>query len=57
MWYMAKCVIISLDKSLFANMVSYVDGPEIPVAYLDESDVSGHVYEGPGAGTEDEVFT
>ena len=56
-WYMAKCIIISLDESFFANVVSYVDWPEVRVAYLDGSDVSGHVYEGPGAGTEDEVFT
>ena len=27
------------------------------MAYLDESDVSGHVYESPGAGTEVGVFT
>jgi len=55
-WYMAKCVI-SLDESSFPNVVSYVDGPEVRVMYPDESDVSGHVYQDPEAGTEDEMFT
>lgn len=55
-WYMAKCVI-SLDESTFANVVPYVDGPEVRVVYPDETDVSGHVWEDPEAGTEDEMFT
>jgi len=55
-WYMAKCVV-SLDESSFKNVVSYVDGPEVRVMYPDESDISGHVYQDPEAGTEDEMFT
>lgn len=55
-WYMAKCVI-NLDESSFANVVSYVDGPEVRVMYPSESDISGHVFQDPEAGTEDEMFT
>lgn len=55
-WYMAKCVI-SLDESSFKNVVSYVDGPEVRVVYPDETDISGHIFDDPEAGTEDEMFT
>lgn len=55
-WYMAKCVI-SLDESTLKDVVTYVDGPEVRVAYPDSSDISGHVYDDPDAGTEDELFT
>lgn len=55
-WYMAKCVI-SLDEKSLSNVVSYVDGPEVRIVYPDESDVSGHVWDDPEAGTEDEMFT
>mmetsp|Transcript_13639 Transcript_13639/g.29559 ORF Transcript_13639/g.29559 Transcript_13639/m.29559 type:complete len:423 (+) Transcript_13639:87-1355(+) len=55
-WYMAKCVI-SLDEESFKNAVAYVDGPEVRVEYPDETDISGHIYEDPEAGTEDEMFT
>jgi ribosome maturation factor RimP len=55
-WYMAKCVI-SLDESTFKNVVSYVDGQEVRVDYPDTSDIIGHVWEDPEAGTEEEMFT
>ena len=55
-WYMAKCVI-SLDETSFQNVVSYVDGPEVRIMYPDATDVSGHIYDDPEAGTEDEMFT
>ena len=56
-WYMAKCVI-SLDEStLNNNVVSYVDGPEVRIMYPDSTDISGHVFDDPEAGTEDEMFT
>ena len=55
-WYMAKCVI-SLDEKSLSNVVSYVDGPEVRIVYPDETDVSGHVWDDPEAGTEDEMFT
>ncbi|KAL7545877.1 hypothetical protein ACHAWF_009233 [Thalassiosira exigua] len=55
-WYMAKCVI-SLDEKSLSNVVSYVDGPEVRIVYPDESDVSGHVWKDPEAGTEEEMFT
>lgn len=54
-WHMAKCVI-SLDEKSFPNVVSYVDGPEVRIAYPDSTDVSGHVWDDPEAGTEDEMF-
>jgi len=54
-WYMAKCVI-SLDEKTFPNVVSYVDGPEVRIRYPDSTDVSGHVWDDPEAGTEDEMF-
>mmetsp|Transcript_465 Transcript_465/g.1036 ORF Transcript_465/g.1036 Transcript_465/m.1036 type:complete len:406 (+) Transcript_465:114-1331(+) len=55
-WYMAKCVI-SLDEPSFKNVVSYVDGPEVRIMYPDASDVSGHMFNDPEVGTEDEMFT
>ena len=56
-WYMAKCVISLDEQTLNNNVVSYVDGPEVQIMYPDESDISGHVYQDPEAGTEDEMFT
>ncbi|KAL9182681.1 hypothetical protein ACHAXT_013333 [Thalassiosira profunda] len=55
-WYMAKCVV-SLDEQSLSNVVSYVDGPEVRIQYPDTTDVSGHVWEDPDAGTDDELFT
>ena len=56
-WYMAKCVISLDEQTLNNNVVSYVDGPEVQIMYPDESDISGHIYQDPEAGTEDEMFT
>ena len=56
-WYMAKCVVSLDEQTLNNNVVSYVDGPEVQIMYPDESDISGHVYQDPEAGTEDEMFT
>lgn len=56
-WYMAKCVISLDEQTLNNNVVSYVDGPEVQIMYPDESDISGHIYQDPEAGTEDEIFT
>ncbi len=53
---MAKCVI-SLDAKSFNNVVPYIDGPEVRVVYPDSSDISGHVFIDPEAGTDDEMFT
>lgn len=56
-WYMAKCVVSLDEQTLNNNVVSYVDGPEVQIMYPTESDISGHVYQDPEAGTEDEMFT
>ena len=56
-WYMAKCVVSLDEQTLNNNVVSYVDGPEVQIMYPDESDISGHVFQDPEAGTEDEMFT
>lgn len=56
-WYMAKCVISLDTKSLNTNVVPYVDGPEVRIVYPDSSDISGHVYIDPEAGSDDEMFT
>ena len=56
-WYMAKCVISLDEQTLNNNVVSYVDGPEVQIMYPDESDISGHIFQDPEAGTEDEMFT
>ena len=56
-WYMAKCVVSLDEQTLNNNVVSYVDGPEVQIMYPDESDISGHVYQDPEAGSEDEMFT
>jgi len=54
---MAKCVVSLDEQTLNNNVVSYVDGPEVQIMYPTESDISGHVYQDPEAGTEDEMFT
>mmetsp|Transcript_31565 Transcript_31565/g.66834 ORF Transcript_31565/g.66834 Transcript_31565/m.66834 type:complete len:455 (-) Transcript_31565:206-1570(-) len=55
-WYMAKCVI-SLDAGTLDNVVSYVDGPEVKIVYPTSTDISGHVYDDPTAGTEEEIYS
>ena len=55
-WYMSKCVV-SLDEKSFKHVVNYVDGPEVRVMYPDPTDISGHDYVDPEAGTDDEMFT
>ena len=56
-WYMAKCVVSLDEQTLNDNVVSYVDGPEVRIMYPDESDISGHMFDDPDVGTEDEIFT
>ena len=48
-WYMAKCVV-SIDERSLKNVVGYVDGPEVRIAYPDDSDASGHVWDPDYAG-------
>lgn len=55
-WYMAKCVI-SLDSKSFANVIPYIDGPEVRIVYPDSTDISGHVFVDPEAGSDEEMFT
>lgn len=55
-WYMAKCVI-SLDAKSFSNVIPYIDGPEVRIVYPDSTDISGHVFIDPEAGSDEEMFT
>jgi ribosome maturation factor RimP len=54
-WYLSQ-LVISLDPD-FSNVVSYVSGPPVKIVYPDETDVTGHIWEDPDAGTDDELFT
>ncbi|KAL7456788.1 hypothetical protein ACHAWC_008261 [Mediolabrus comicus] len=55
-WYMAKCVI-SINEQSLSDVVSYTDGPEVRVVYPEKEDISGHVFEDPDVGTDNEYFT
>jgi len=55
-WYMAKCVI-SIDQSSLDHVVPYVQGPPVRIEYPEATDFTGHVFEDPESGTEDEMFT
>ena len=55
-WYMAKCVI-SINEQSLANVVSYIEGPEVRVSYPDAEDIAGHMFDDPDVGTDDELFT
>jgi ribosome maturation factor RimP len=54
-WYLGQ-LVISLDPD-FSNVVSYVSGPPVKIVYPDETDVTGHIWEDPDAGTDNELFT
>jgi ribosome maturation factor RimP len=54
-WYLGQ-LVISLDPD-FTNVVSYVSGPPVKIVYPDATDVTGHIWEDPDAGTENELFT
>ncbi|EJK68786.1 hypothetical protein THAOC_10006 [Thalassiosira oceanica] len=55
-WYMAKCVI-SIDQASLVDVVPYVHGPPVQIEYPEATDFTGHVFEDPESGTEDEMFT
>ncbi|KAL7470309.1 hypothetical protein ACHAXS_010533 [Conticribra weissflogii] len=56
-WYMAKCVVsIAEPEKLGETVAAYTDGRQVLIEYPDETDVSGHVFRDPDAGTEDELF-
>lgn len=54
-WYLGQ-LVISLDPD-FTKVVSYVKGPPVKIVYPDSTDITGHIWEDPDAGTDNELFT
>ena len=55
-WYMAKCVI-SINESSLSDVISYTEGPQVRVVYPEKEDISGHIFDDPDVGTDNEYFT
>jgi hypothetical protein len=54
-WYLGQ-LVISLDPD-FSRVVSYESGLPVRIEYPEESDVNGHIWEDPDAGTDNELWT